>query len=88
MGKTSISRQTQGFQPEQKFLLEESFNFSKQVRLVIRVFQMIVPETAGIQKRGWNMSINPRVEVFDIIVGQIRRFEFADVEFEAIKGIE
>jgi hypothetical protein len=49
---------------------------------------MIVPETTGIQKGGWNVSINAGVKVFDVIVGEIRCFEFADVEFEAMDGIE
>jgi hypothetical protein len=49
---------------------------------------MIVPETTGIQKSGWNVSINARVKVFDVIVREIRCLEFADVEFEAIVGIE
>jgi hypothetical protein len=49
---------------------------------------MIVPETTGIQKSGWNMLMNAGVKVFDVIVGKMRCFEFADVEFEAIEGIE
>jgi hypothetical protein len=88
LSKTNISGQTEGLQPKQKFLLEESFNFSKQVRFVISVFQMVVPETTGIQKSGWNMSINARVKVFDVIVGEIRCLQFADIEFEAMEGIE
>jgi hypothetical protein len=49
---------------------------------------MIVPETTGIQKSWWNVLINAGLKVFDVIVRKIRRFEFADVEFEAIDGIE
>jgi hypothetical protein len=49
---------------------------------------MIAPETTCIQKGGWNVSINAGVKVFDVIVGEIRCFKFADVEFEAIDGIE
>jgi hypothetical protein len=88
LSKTDISGQAKGLQPKQKFLLEESFNASKQVRLEIRVLQMIVPETTGIQESGWNVFVNAGVKVFDVVVGQIRCFEFADVEFEAIDGIE
>jgi hypothetical protein len=88
LSKTDISGQAKGLQPKQKFLLEESFNCSKQVRLEIGLFQMIVPETAGIQKSRWNVLINAALKVFDVIVSQIRCFEFADVEFEAIDGIK
>jgi hypothetical protein len=49
---------------------------------------MIVPETTGIRKGGWNMLINAGVKVFDVIVGEIRCFEFADVKSEAMEGIE
>ena len=49
---------------------------------------MTAPETTGIQQRGWNVLINAGVKVFDIIVGEIRCFELADAEFEAIDGIE
>ena len=34
------------------------------------------------------MLINASVTVFNVIVGEIRYFEFADVKFEAIEGIE
>jgi hypothetical protein len=49
---------------------------------------VIVPETTGIQQSGWNVFIKAGVKVFDVIVGEIRCFEFADVEFEAIDGME
>ena len=49
---------------------------------------MIVPETTCIQQSGWNVLINAGVEVFDVSVGEIGCFEFADVEFEAIERIE
>jgi hypothetical protein len=49
---------------------------------------MIAPETTRIQKSRWNVSINAGVKVFDVIVGEIRSFKFADVEFEATDGIE
>ena len=49
---------------------------------------MITPETTGIQQRGRDVSINAGVKAFDVIVGEIRCFELADVEFEAIQGIE
>jgi hypothetical protein len=88
LSKTDISGQAEGLQPKQKFLLEESFNVSKQVRLEISVLQMVAPETTGIQKSGWNVFVNAGVKVFDVIVGEIRCFEFADVEFETINGIE
>jgi hypothetical protein len=88
LSKTNISGQTKGLQPKQKFLLEESFNVSKQIRIEISVLQMIVPETTSIQKSGWNVFINAGLKVIDVIVGEIRCFEFADVEFEAIDGIE
>jgi len=80
--------QAKGLQPKQKFLVEESFNFSKQILLEISVFQMIAPETTGIRQSRWNVLINAGVKVDDIIVGEIRCFEFADVEFNAIEGIE
>ena len=85
---TNISGQAKGLQPKQKFLLDESFNFSKQIHLEISVFQMIVPEPTGIRQGGWNVSINASVKVFDVIVGEIRCFEFADVEFDTIERIE
>jgi hypothetical protein len=34
------------------------------------------------------VSINAGVKVFHVIVGEIRCFEFADVELEAVDGIE
>ena len=49
---------------------------------------MIVPESTGIQQSGWNVFINAGVQVCDVIVGEIRCFEFADVEFEAMEGID
>ena len=49
---------------------------------------MIVPETTGIQQSGWNVLFNAGVKVFNVIVGEVRCLEFADVEFEAIDGIE
>src|SRR6266478_8210096 len=83
--KTNISGQAKGFQPKQKFLLEQLFNLFKQVRLEIRVFQMIHPETTGIQQSRWDVLTNAAVKVFDTIVGEIRCFEVADIEFEAIE---
>src|SRR6266436_3041619 len=83
--KTNISCQAKGLQPKQKFLLEQLFNLFKYVRLETRVFQMIVPETTGIQQSRWDVFINAGVKVFDVIVGKIRCFEIADVEFEAIE---
>jgi hypothetical protein len=88
LSKTNISGQAKGLQPKQKFLFEESFDFSKQIRLETSVFQMIVPETTGIQQSGWNVFVNASIKVFDVNVGEIRCFEFADVEFETIDGIE
>src|SRR6266478_3206172 len=83
--KTNISGQAKGFQPKQKFLLEQLFNLFKQVRLEIRVFQMIHPETTGIQQSRWDVLTNAAVKVFDVNVGKIRCFEITDVEFEAIE---
>ena len=83
--KTNISGQANGPQPKQKCLFED---FSKQVRCEISVFQMIVPETTGIRQSGWNVLINADDKIFDVIVGEIQCFEFTDVEFKAIDGIE
>src|SRR6266478_802679 len=85
LSKTNISSQAKGLQPKQELLLEHLFNLFKHVRLEIRVFQMIVPETTSIQQSRWDVLINPGTKVFDVIVGEVRRFEIADVEFEAIK---
>src|SRR6266403_6304223 len=81
----NISGQAKGFQPKQKFLLEQLFNLFKQVRLEIRVFQVVAPETTGIQQNRWDVLINAGLKVFDLIVGEIRCFEITDVEFEAIE---
>src|SRR6266403_818444 len=81
--KAKISRQAKGFQPKQKFLLDQLFHLFKQVRLEIRVLQMIVPETTGIQQSRWDVLINAGAKVLDVVVGKIRCFQITDVEFEA-----
>ena len=34
------------------------------------------------------MLVNTGVKVFDVVIGKVRCFEFADIEFEAIDGVE